>query len=244
MLFRSRNLDRLADLMMCPREDQPEVVWLWGKTGVGKTYQATHGLNVDEYYIWGGKKWWNGYRQQRRVVIDDFAWDGAEASFRELLRLTDRYAVQVENKGGMVHFNSPEIYITCEHSPEKVFGCAQFALHSEALAQLSRRLTRVTEVTLPEPVYIDERIDYGDMNEFITGDDDSPPKTLTPAMTSHIGRQMNAYQEYAKESHLEDAMSSVVAQVLATVPQVVPTSTGLGVLTIIPEQVELEDWEY
>lgn len=134
-----RNIERFAELLMKPRTNAPTVIWLWGKTGTYKTRTATEGCD-NNYYIWTGGKWWNGYKQQQRIVIDDYTFDGTDASFRYLLRLLDRYAIQVETKGGMVHINSPEIYITCEFPPEQIFSVGN------ELAQVNRRLTEIKEM--------------------------------------------------------------------------------------------------
>lgn len=143
-----RNIERMSELLMKPRTKKPSVVWLWGTTGTGKTRYATNN-NTGDYYIWNGTKWWNGYRQQTRVVLDDYSFDGSDAGFRYLLRLLDTYAIQVETKGGMIHFNSPEIYITCEYPPNHIFT------PGNQLNQVLRRIDLVKEMKF-EAIYSDE----------------------------------------------------------------------------------------
>lgn len=96
------------------RLSPPEIIWLWGKTGVGKTRWAfdEHGEDV---YIKDGTQWWDGYTQQEAIIIDDF--DG-KWPVRDLLRLLDRYPYQGQVKGGYVHINSPFIYITSDSRPD------------------------------------------------------------------------------------------------------------------------------
>lgn len=132
-----RNIERLAELYMTARTTKPYVVWLYGKSGVGKTKEAA---NCPDYYIWNQTKWWNGYKQQKRIIIDDYAFDESEQHFRYILKLLDRYSIQVETKGGMIYLNSPEIYITCEHPPQ------HFWKPGNELDQILRRIDKVEEI--------------------------------------------------------------------------------------------------
>lgn len=120
----------------------PSVIWLWGLAGVGKTRKAveTH----KSFYIKDGTMWWDGYKQQEAIVIDDF--DG-KWPYRDLLRLLDRYEYQGQVKGGYVKINSPHIYITCEFEPEHFWK-------GNELAQVMRRITKV-ELIGPKPPRLD-----------------------------------------------------------------------------------------
>lgn len=101
-------------------DSPPVVLWLWGKTGVGKTRWAfdKHGNNV---YIKDGTQWWDGYTQQEAIIIDDF--DG-KWPVRDLLRLLDRYPYQGQTKGGYVQINSPYIYVTSDSKPKTYWNTA------------------------------------------------------------------------------------------------------------------------
>jgi len=116
------------------RTAKPKVHWRWGKAGVGKTKYCveTH----PSHYIKDGTPWWDGYENQEAIIVDDF--DGGWP-FRDFLRMLDRYAYQGQIKGGYVKVNSPYIYITCEHPPERYWG-------DNELAQVLRRLDSVAEV--------------------------------------------------------------------------------------------------
>lgn len=148
----AKGIERLNELYMKPRTEKPKVVWLWGQSGVGKTREA---FNVPEdmtVYSWNQTKWWNGYAQQFRIVIDDFTFDGSDSSFRYLLKLLDRYHLKVETKGGMVEINSPEIYITSEFPPNNWFK------EGNSLNQVLRRLDEVTEVIKTTDANYDDEI--------------------------------------------------------------------------------------
>lgn len=116
-------------------ETPPQVIWRWGKAGVGKT-RYVHDTHKS-VYVKDGTMWWDNYNQQEAIVIDDF--DVSKWPFREMLRLIDRYAYQGQFKGGYVPINSPYIYITCEFPPEHFW-------QGNELAQVTRRLTLVEEV--------------------------------------------------------------------------------------------------
>lgn len=124
-----------STVLALPRDASPEVNWLWGPTGVGKSYTAYH--RGETCYIKDGTMWWNGYRNQQVILIDDF--DG-KWPYRDLLRLLDRYPYQGQVKGGYVEINSPIIYITCEFPPEQYW-------EDNALDQVLRRITNVRHIT-------------------------------------------------------------------------------------------------
>lgn len=125
-----RGLEAMKGTQYSDRKEPPEVIWLWGVTGSGKTREA---VDCETFYIKDGTKWWDGYEQQVRIVIDDF--DGVWP-FRDLLRLLDRYPYQGQTKGGYVKINSPKIYITCEYPPDHWWS-------NNELAQMTRRITKI-----------------------------------------------------------------------------------------------------
>lgn len=127
-----RGITALRNLrVLKPRSGPAICVWLWGKTGVGKTRFPfdTH----DTVYIKDGTMWWDGYDQQEAIVVDDY--DG-KWPFRNFLQFLDRYPFQGQVKGGYVNINSPYIYVTCEFPPSSLYSGTE-------LAQVERRLTGI-----------------------------------------------------------------------------------------------------
>lgn len=110
-----KGLEKFKQAIAEQRTSPPTVIWLWGKTGTGKTRTATE---CPSYYIKDNTKWWDGYENQTRIIIDDL--DFEQWNFRDLLRVLDRYSYQGQTKGGYVTVNSPEIYVTCEFPPGEV----------------------------------------------------------------------------------------------------------------------------
>lgn len=82
-----------------------------GKPGTGKSHfcrEQTLKSGEETYYKPRGD-WWDGYRQQPNVVIDDFyGW----IKYDELLKICDKYPYRVPVKGSFEVFNSTRIYIT------------------------------------------------------------------------------------------------------------------------------------
>lgn len=155
----AKGIERLSELIQVPRSTKPKVVWLWGKSGVGKS-RIAFDANRQSIYSWNQTKWWNGYRQQSRLVIDDFTHNTEnDAEFRYLLKLLDRYPMQVETKGGMVHLNSAEIYITCEFPPSHFYDEG-----TNKLNQLLRRIDEVCEIELGDmELMFDDNVEPEDL---------------------------------------------------------------------------------
>lgn len=114
----------------------PKVIWLYGPSGCGKTsYVFKKHTNI---YMKDCSKWWDGYNQQEAILIDDYETKGI--SYKDLLKITDRYPMSGESKGGYVKINSPFIYITHTEPPEIVFGYKDDPEWGE---QLERRIIKI-----------------------------------------------------------------------------------------------------
>lgn len=118
------------------REAPPEVIVIWGLTGVGKSkYVSDHELDI--YWVNHSGKWWDGYQNQSAICLDDYR--GSWFQFHELLRLLDRYPTNVEIKGGYMTFNAKKIYITSDRDPREWYPNISF----ETYKQLERRITKI-----------------------------------------------------------------------------------------------------
>lgn len=112
-----RALDRYVSLIQKPRETKPRVIIFYGATGTGKTLAAVQYANSrnEDFYIKERSKWWDGYNGEQVCIIDEFyGW----IPFGILLRLTDRYPVQVEVKGGVRQFTASTIIFTSNKPPQ------------------------------------------------------------------------------------------------------------------------------
>lgn len=114
-----------------PRSEHPEVIWAYGPTGIGKTHIAT---TYPSYYCLMKWPWCDGLTNQHCFVLDEF--DKLQIPVQVLLRLTDRYQMRVEIKGGSLEFNPPVILITSTGHPEQLFDPTDWT-------QVRRRITRL-----------------------------------------------------------------------------------------------------
>jgi len=127
-------------------EHPPKIYWYYGPTGTGKTRTA-YERGISEYgadgcYICPSQdlKWFDGYTGQPLIIIDDFRAKGV--SFNFLLRLLDRFPMQLPNKGGYFPLRAVEIIITTPLDIESTFE-TRFKHKPEDITQMLRRVTEV-----------------------------------------------------------------------------------------------------
>lgn len=121
-----------------PRDFKTEVYVYIGPTGTGKSRKAAElaaQTNEPIFYKARGN-WWDGYKQQENVIIDDFyGW----LEIDELLKITDRYPYQVPVKGSYEVFNSKRIWITSNKTITTWYPTER----DELLLALIRRITQI-----------------------------------------------------------------------------------------------------
>lgn len=99
----------------------------WGATGVGKSREAWNRAGLEAYPKDPRSKFWDGYQNQRNIVIDEFR-GGIDIS--HVLRWFDRYPVIVEVKGSSTVLNATSIWITSNIHPQQWYeglDCATYA---------------------------------------------------------------------------------------------------------------------
>lgn len=109
-----------VSLKQTPRNWKTKVVCLWGATGTGKTrfcYDQVH-----DQAVWspGDFQWFDGYRGQEIVILDDYR---GEYPIQLFLKLCDRYPMQVPIKGSFVNWRPKKIYITSNVNPNLWYDC-------------------------------------------------------------------------------------------------------------------------
>lgn len=136
--FSGFNLLRNHQLLTLPIE-RPDVVveWVWGAPGVGKSRYA-HDKYTNAYIKEPRTKWWNGYLQEKEVIIDDFGPGGIDLN--HFLRWFDRYKCLVETKGGMVALYADKFIVTSNFHPDDCWKDKEGISHPQMDA-LYRRIS-------------------------------------------------------------------------------------------------------
>jgi len=104
-------------MLIAPRTSTPKEVWCyWGSTGVGKTRKCFEDF-PNAYWKTrdpGQAQYWDGYDGEETIIIDEFygwfPWDF-------LLRLTDRYPLNLAVKGSTVPSLASKIVFTSNKHP-------------------------------------------------------------------------------------------------------------------------------
>lgn len=103
------------------RTEMTQGFWLWGETGVGKSHTARKIAEDATIYDHptNDKTWWDGYKQEEVVIIDDFR---GEIAYNEILKLVDCWPHKVSRRNiGPINFTSSCVIITSSLPPEDIF---------------------------------------------------------------------------------------------------------------------------
>lgn len=114
------------DLRMASRQgrkDKTKVVVLHGPSGCGKSRWA-HDAFPEAYSKDPNNDWWDGYHGQDVVIVDEF-YGGMRHD--AVLKMCDRYGLNVQVKGGYVPFTAKVIIFTSNDDPRQWYS----KLHSE-----------------------------------------------------------------------------------------------------------------
>jgi len=115
---------RSAELILKYKEQKrdwkPEVIWVCGASGTGKTRWAYDNYPPEDIHKQPANdtKWFEGYDAHPVVVLDEV---DMETSYSALKELTDRYPMRVHYKGGMRSFLAKVIVLTSLETPNNLF---------------------------------------------------------------------------------------------------------------------------
>lgn len=182
-------------------------IWIYGGPGTGKSSLARSIAQQrygGDYYFHPACdiKWWGSYSGQRCVILDDFRKGQIFKSqgFEYLLRVLDRYDLEVEVKGGFVQGIWDVCIITSANAPD-----VEFTYHKENgdvveenLGQLIRRLTHIVEL----------RVLDGVVNEI---DHTERLKRLYPAAAEPLKRSTIFGIELRNEHVQHDSAGSILS---------------------------------
>ena len=97
---------------------------------------------IDVYWKVPTIKWYNQYNHQMVMALDDYRKGGGYLLFNDMLRLFDRYPLQIEYKGGATQFLSKYIIVTSCQSPMQMWE----GHDQEKIDQLLRRIEHTIEL--------------------------------------------------------------------------------------------------
>jgi len=132
---------RMSQLCRPKRSHPPQIKVFWGPTGTGKTRRVWEFADASELWVHPGGPWFDGYDQQKMVLLDDF--DGSWFKLSFLLRILDRYVMPVAVKGGHVWWAPTTIFITSNLEPKDWYKAGSVE-HVNALLRRLREFGVIT----------------------------------------------------------------------------------------------------
>ncbi|AGJ74758.1 replication-associated protein [Dragonfly associated cyclovirus 7] len=124
-----RGIEKLQSILrpVCARRFKTDVYYYWGAPGTGKSRTAleeAEKITTTSIYYKPRGLWWDGYRQQTCVIIDDFyGW----IKYDEMLKIMDRYPYKVQVKGGFEEFTSKHIWITSNIDTDLLYKFSNYS---------------------------------------------------------------------------------------------------------------------
>lgn len=133
-----------SDFGACPAIERRAIVY-WGGTQLGKSRRAWHEAGYSSYAKDPRTKWWDGYRGEKHVIVDEFR---GTIDISHILRWLDRYPVRVEVKGSTIPLLATTFWFTSNIAPDKWYP----DLDLDTFRALERRLEIVhfTEEWVPD----------------------------------------------------------------------------------------------
>lgn len=123
-----------------------------GPTGTGKTFLCHEEAGENVYLKCARVKWWDNYKGEPNVIIDEFA---GMIDITYLLKWLDVYKCTVEIKGSQVALFATKFWITSNLEIDEWFPNA----NREHVLALKRRISVITHMTerfVPKDIMIED----------------------------------------------------------------------------------------
>lgn len=103
-------------------------IWIYGPSGCGKSRKAR--ADYPDYYLKAANKWWDGYKGQENVILEDLGKE--HACLGHHLKLwADRHDFISELKGASIRIRPAVFCVTSQYAIEDIWADAETreALH-------------------------------------------------------------------------------------------------------------------
>lgn len=143
----------IRDAGRAARMADKKVILLYGASHIGKTTWVRTHFGDSLYVKSGAHKWFDGYIDQKVVLIDDFAGGKSGFTCSTMLNIFDRWDCQVEIKGGMVTLRHDVMLVTTNIHPREWYDYLSRDMHYKALAN---RFSQVVTMVDYKPVVLNK----------------------------------------------------------------------------------------
>lgn len=131
---------------------QPDVIVFYGPTGTGKSHRANKiMMNNGGGHVFHkgnhGNFWADGYDPMRHHVVWFDEFDGSWFSYKQLLRVCDKWPYGLETKGGSVNFCPKIIIFTSSKHPKEWYTIEAVPDTSELMRRLSGKHGCIKQLT-------------------------------------------------------------------------------------------------
>jgi len=120
----ARQIDYVCEreLKRAKHDTLPELQneWHYGPTGCGKSRHSRE--TYPDAYLKMCNKWWDGYKGEEVVLIEDFNIEQAKHLAHHLKLWSDHYPFRAEAKGSCMVIRPKRIIVTSNYSIEHAFG--------------------------------------------------------------------------------------------------------------------------
>lgn len=151
------------------RQRVRQCLWIYGAPGTGKS-RAVADLFPEAYWK-NANKWWDGYRGEDTVILDDL---GSAKLYELLKRWADRYKVIGEVKGGAIDLSYDRFIVTSNFHPGEL-GSQDIGVPGVTIQAVERRFLIVEAIewdpvendlivqpiSLIEPELLSSRLELG-----------------------------------------------------------------------------------